>query len=679
MTGPRTSTTHPLPRRPWLLLPFLATVAFLPLGCSDQPMEPITTTQPDAAVVSHPVRKPAGSRMAVSQSTASKPLVSFSVAQTVSAGGPSVLILADTDVVATSALATSLTNAGLQVTVRPAPEYTWDGTNPSLSNFDVVVHLNGSTYDVPLDVAGQTALADFVANGGGYLGAEWNGFESQPQLVNLTLQGFGGDPMGPEQTCGHCEVTYQAVSASAGHPVLAGLPASFTFTADGHDAGPQIEFSGSPSTVLMQVPSGRPAVLVRELGAGRIVNFSFAPNYYWDDLGNLRDPVTLQDPTIQQLYVNAVQWAASGSGTIQSQSITFGLLEDKVYGDPAFTVGASASSGLPVHYTSSGTCNVDGTRVTLNGAGSCTITAHQPGNDEYEPADDVSQSFNIAKAPATITLSGLSFAYDGTVKSATATTAPAELSLVTLKYSQSGVEVDGPRSAGSYHVVATLDNPNYQAPAATGTLTINQGIPTIQWQPGRISVGAPLGPAQLNAIAYGVGGVTLSGTFAYDPPEGTRLKAGTHTLWVHFTPSDASYTGASKSVIVTVELGFKGFHPPVKNQPTLNVTSAGGSIPIKFSVAEYSGLNILSGTPTSVAVTCGSGPESTMLTSTSVLPAGLSAQGYSYTYMWRTDASWAGTCRKFTMRLSDGSIHEAMFRFPARFSRGSTTRRILGR
>jgi hypothetical protein len=493
--------------------------------------------------------------MAASQSTAPKPLMSFSVAQAVSGEGPSVLILADTDVVSTTALANSLADAGLQVTVRPGPEYTWDGSNPSLSGFDIVVHLNGSTYEFSLSDAGQNALADFVANGGGFVGAKWNGYEYQPQLANLVLQGFGGDPAGPEQTCGHCQITYEAVPAAAGHPVLAGLPASFSFTADGHDAGPQIDFASNPSTVLMRVPGGGPAVLAREFGAGRIVNFSFAPNYYWDDLGNILDPVMLQDPTIQQLYINAVQWAgASASGTTQPQTITFDPLEDKVYGDPAFALGATASSGLPVNYTASGTCEVLGVSVTINGAGSCTITAHQAGNDSFEPAADVSRSFNIAKAPATITV-GTEYIYDGTFKSASVTTSPSPLSGVTLTYTLNGLVVAQPIDAGVYQVVATLDNPNYAAEPATGTLTIRQATPVLQWQPARISVGTPLSSAHLNAVAEGIDGVTLSGSFVYTPPAGTRLKAGSQTLLVVFTPASQNYTEARKSVTIVVEMG----------------------------------------------------------------------------------------------------------------------------
>jgi hypothetical protein len=34
-----------------------------------------------------------------------------------------------------------------------------------------------------------------------------------------------------------------------------------------------------------------------------------------------------------------------------------------------------------------------------------------------------------------------------------------------------------------------------------------------------------------------------------------------------------------------------------------------------------------------------------------------------YTYGWKTEASWVGTCRQLTVRLSDGSEHVAYFSF----------------
>jgi hypothetical protein len=97
----------------------------------------------------------------------------------------------------------------------------------------------------------------------------------------------------------------------------------------------------------------------------------------------------------------AVLLTPQGAGT--SQTISFGPLAGKTYGDPPFTVSATASSGLPVGFTTSGTCTIAGTTVTITGAGSCTVTASQPGGSNYNAAPDVPQSFSIGKATPVIT------------------------------------------------------------------------------------------------------------------------------------------------------------------------------------------------------------------------------------------------------------------------------------
>jgi PASTA domain/Regulator of chromosome condensation (RCC1) repeat len=90
-----------------------------------------------------------------------------------------------------------------------------------------------------------------------------------------------------------------------------------------------------------------------------------------------------------------------------NQTITFGALANKTYGDPDFSVSGTASSGLAVSFAASGNCTVSGATVHLTGAGSCTVTASQAGNVNYNPAPDVSQSFAIAKAGQSITFSPL--------------------------------------------------------------------------------------------------------------------------------------------------------------------------------------------------------------------------------------------------------------------------------
>jgi chitinase len=104
--------------------------------------------------------------------------------------------------------------------------------------------------------------------------------------------------------------------------------------------------------------------------------------------------------------ISATLGAISGSTLLTvrpvAQTITFGPLGNKTYGDPNFAVGATSSSGLPVSFSALGNCTVAGQIVHLTGAGNCTITASQAGNASYLPAPNVSQSFAIAKAAQTI-------------------------------------------------------------------------------------------------------------------------------------------------------------------------------------------------------------------------------------------------------------------------------------
>jgi hypothetical protein len=87
----------------------------------------------------------------------------------------------------------------------------------------------------------------------------------------------------------------------------------------------------------------------------------------------------------------------------QHQSILFVSLADKLLGDPAFGVNATASSGLPVNLSSStpNVCTVASNVVTLIALGTCTLIAAQPGDDTFNPALEVHQSFEVKDQPAT--------------------------------------------------------------------------------------------------------------------------------------------------------------------------------------------------------------------------------------------------------------------------------------
>jgi len=80
------------------------------------------------------------------------------------------------------------------------------------------------------------------------------------------------------------------------------------------------------------------------------------------------------------------------------QSITFGVLANRVLGDADFVVAASASSGLPVAFGTDTplVCAVEGTTVRLLGIGTCHVIASQAGDASHNPAVNVVQAFTVA-------------------------------------------------------------------------------------------------------------------------------------------------------------------------------------------------------------------------------------------------------------------------------------------
>jgi hypothetical protein len=81
----------------------------------------------------------------------------------------------------------------------------------------------------------------------------------------------------------------------------------------------------------------------------------------------------------------------------QNQVIAFPAIPAKTFGDPAFTLNATASSGLPVSYrVLSGPATVSGNTVTLTGPGLVIVEASQAGNASFNAALPVQQSFSVA-------------------------------------------------------------------------------------------------------------------------------------------------------------------------------------------------------------------------------------------------------------------------------------------
>jgi sugar lactone lactonase YvrE len=88
-----------------------------------------------------------------------------------------------------------------------------------------------------------------------------------------------------------------------------------------------------------------------------------------------------------------------------AQTIAFDTPDEKTYGNGNFDLSATSSSGLPVVFTSSNVnvATIVGKTVTIVGAGTATVTAHQPGDLVYFPASPVSKNLVVHKASQTIT------------------------------------------------------------------------------------------------------------------------------------------------------------------------------------------------------------------------------------------------------------------------------------
>jgi hypothetical protein len=264
-----------------------------------------------------------------------------------------------------------------------------------------------------------------------------------------------------------------------------------------------------------------------------------------------------------------------------NQTISFGALSAKTFGDPDFSVSATASSGLGVSFGAAGNCTLAGATVHITGAGSCTITASQGGDANYNPAPDVPRAFTIAKANQTITFGALaartygdpdfsvsasatsglsvSFGAAGNCTIAGATVHITGAGSCTLTASQAGdanynAALDVPRvftiaKASTTTTVTSTGSPTDfgQSVAFTATVTSGAGTPsgTVQFRDN----GSTLGPAAtLNAS--GIATLTTS-----------SLATGTHTI-------TADYAGNANLVASS---GMLSGGQVVKIQPSLSI------------------------------------------------------------------------------------------------------------
>ncbi|MEI6555756.1 MAG: T9SS type A sorting domain-containing protein [Paludibacter sp.] len=191
-----------------------------------------------------------------------------------------------------------------------------------------------------------------------------------------------------------------------------------------------------------------------------------------DVTGNITLTTITTTPSAAFAYINNMKIEEYAT----AQTITFGALSAKSYGDTDYSAGATASSGLTVSLSSSNTAvaTIVSDQIHIVGPGSTTITASQVGNSTYSPATSVSQSLTVNKASSSITATGTtSFAYNHSAQGPASATESGSTGAITYSYSGTGgttyaASATKPTNVGTYQVIATVAaDANYNTASST--------------------------------------------------------------------------------------------------------------------------------------------------------------------------------------------------------------------
>ena len=312
------------------------------------------------------------------------------------------------------------------------------------------------------------------------------------------------------------------------------------------------------------------------------------------------------------------------------------------------TFSSQVAGSFDITHTISG--GISGSKFNNNADFTLTVNPVTPANTAPTltlPSDQTAEATGPAGATVTY-IASVSDAEDGSL---TPTCSPASGAVFPLGVTQVNCSVTdsgGLTTTGIFNVtVADTSPPSLDLPADITTQATGNSQATVTYT------------ATATDLVDGSVPVSCS------PASGSAFPAGTTT--VNCSATDAHNNTATGSFTVTVVYGWAGFFQPVDNLPTVNTVKAGSAIPVKFSLGGNQGLNLFKGgSPASASYTCsGTAPtdaiEQTVTASTSSLS--YDATTDQYTYVWKTDKAWAGSCRALVVKLADNTIRTANFQF----------------
>lgn|GEM_PF-639984 len=368
-------------------------------------------------------------------------------------------------------------------------------TTTAAGNFDcVVTNSAGSTPStaVALTVSRQSASITFAG-----LGATYDG-TPKPVAVTTSPAGLPVTLFYAGSATAPTEAGSYVVTAQVGTPEAEGGSSSVLTIAKATQtvtlgALPSSLAPGVTFTLNATASSGLPVALFVVSGNATLAGNSVT-------LANTT-PVTLratQDGNNN--YSSAAVETIMTAGKL-TQTITFAALADQRATVAPLTLGATASSGLPVSLTVvSGPASLTGSTLTLTGvAGTVVVRAAQAGNATYDAASAVDRSFAVTLANAAPVITAQPAPQvaqtGGTVGfSVVATGTPAP----TYQWRKDGGAISGATGpalalanltaadAGGYDVVVTNSVGSVTSSLARLTVSATATAPVITRQPGNV-------------------------------------------------------------------------------------------------------------------------------------------------------------------------------------------------
>ena len=323
---------------------------------------------------------------------------------------------------------------------------------------------------------------------------------------------------------------------------------------------------------------------------------------------------------IAQAAQSALSITGSNSVSFGGAAVALGSLGGNGSGAVTFDAGASTACVV----------TAAGSVTAVSGTGSCDITATKASDADYLSVTSGVFSLAIVKAIATLTLSDLSATYDGTPKSATATSSPVVPGI--------SVTYDGnataPTNAGSYAVVATLTNADYAAAPAVGTLIIAKA------DQAAFALTAPA------TATYGAGAVLLSANGGSGTGAATYSSLSLAACSVNATSGETNIlTGVGSCVVSATRAGDANYNAITAASASIGLLQA--SQAITFAVLPE--------------MTYGDAAFTLSATSSAGLPVSFSAVAGSNCSVTGSTVglTGAGSCAVLATQAGDGALYLA--------------------